>query len=189
MTQATWVDVFIIVIIVLSTFISLVRGFMKEFLSLLSWIGAFYLGYRYFELIAFYLEPYIANHSIRYALAFLAIFLSAMILFGLITYFILKVLKISGMNTTDKCFGAIFGAARGVLIVNLLIVVGSTLSLTSYVWWRESFMINNLTPQVVWLKRKLPELNDKFKFYVKRQQEQDLAGRRRNDSQSEVDFA
>jgi membrane protein required for colicin V production len=164
----TWMDGLILTVIAISTLISIVRGFMKETLSLMSWFASFYLAYRYYDTIAAQLAPFISHNSMRFGLSFMMIFIGCAILFGTLTYFVLKILKVTGMNTFDRMFGAAFGAARGLLIVNLLILVGSTLSLTGYMWWKQSYMIKHLTPQVVWLKKKLPKFNKQFQDYVNR---------------------
>lgn len=168
MSDITWLDGAILVIIAASTLISIVRGFMKETLSLASWVASFYLAFKYYDQIASYLAPVISNNSMRFGVSFLVLFIGSVIFFGMMTFFILRVLKVTGMNTFDRVFGAAFGAARGLLIVNLFILVGSTLSLTGYMWWKQSYMIRHLTPQVVWLKEKLPKFNQQFQTYVQR---------------------
>lgn len=168
MVAYSWLDGLILTIIVLSVLISVVRGFMKEVLSLMSWFASFYLAYRYYEVLAGSLDGIISNASMRFGMSFMLIFIGSVIAFGTITFFVLRILKITGMNTFDRSFGAVFGAARGLLIVNLFIIVGSSLSLTGYLWWQQSYMIKHLMPQVVWLQKKLPEFNEKFQQYVKR---------------------
>ena len=52
-----WVDYAILAIIGLSTVISLVRGFVKEAISLIVWITAFFVASHYYP----YLAPFFSN--------------------------------------------------------------------------------------------------------------------------------
>lgn len=65
-----WVDLIIIAIILMSALISLVRGFVKESISLASWIVAGFIALRYFTPLAELLEPYIDSATIRAGTSF-----------------------------------------------------------------------------------------------------------------------
>ena len=54
-----WVDFVIVGIIALSAVISLVRGFVREAVSLAGWIVAVWLSITYMDDVALYLQPYI----------------------------------------------------------------------------------------------------------------------------------
>ena len=53
------VDIIIVAIVLISLLVGLFRGFIKEALSLFSWIASFWVAYTYATLGAQYLEPYI----------------------------------------------------------------------------------------------------------------------------------
>lgn len=163
-----WLDVFICIILFVSTLISIVRGFVKEVLSLVSWILAFYVAYRYFEDGALLLTGVIGSSALRAALSFIGIFIGAVIVLGFIAYLIGKAISFSGLKSFDRVFGAAFGVLRGMLIVNLLLIVGGMLSLTSYIWWQQSFLAVKFNTQASWLKDNLPEFNERFHLYAKR---------------------
>ena len=79
------VDIVIIVIVIVSLLIGLFRGFIREILSLVSWIGALWLAYVYCTWAAAYLEPYVDQPPLRIVLAFAAIFVVALITFSIIS--------------------------------------------------------------------------------------------------------
>lgn len=161
-------DMVLCTIIFISTLISIVRGFIKETLSLLSWLLAFYVAYQFFESVADLFAPYLSNATVRAGIAFVGLFIVSVIGLSLLSYGLGKVIKVTGLKGIDTSLGALFGVARGVLIVNLVLIVGSMLSLTSYIWWRQSFLVDKFTPQVVWLKQNLPEFNHRFQRYAHR---------------------
>ena len=73
----SWLDLLILGIIVLSALISLIRGFVKESISLISWIVAGVLAFRYFEPMSELLEPYLSAPTIRSVTAFAILFVSS----------------------------------------------------------------------------------------------------------------
>ena len=73
-----WVDYAILAIIGLSTVISLVRGFVKEAISLIVWITAFFVASHYYP----YLAPFFSNIDnllIRNAVAIGLLFVSSLV--------------------------------------------------------------------------------------------------------------
>ena len=60
-----WIDLVIIGIIVLSALISLIRGFVKESISLVTWVVAGLLALRYYGPMADLLEPFINSVTLR----------------------------------------------------------------------------------------------------------------------------
>lgn len=50
-----WVDYAILAIIGISTLVSLVRGFVKEAISVVIWIGAFFIASTFYSNLAVYL--------------------------------------------------------------------------------------------------------------------------------------
>ncbi|MBT8437545.1 MAG: CvpA family protein, partial [Gammaproteobacteria bacterium] len=80
----SWLDLVILGVIVLSALISLIRGFVKESISLLTWIAAGILAFRYFSPMAALLEPYLADPTIRSMAAFAVLFISTLIIGAII---------------------------------------------------------------------------------------------------------
>ena len=75
-----WIDYTIIGVIVLSALISIVRGFIKESLSLISWVLAFFIASRFYMYINRYLT-YFDSDGVRYAVAKPNLFLATKIVF------------------------------------------------------------------------------------------------------------
>ena len=60
-----WFDLVIIGVIALSALISLIRGFVKESISLVTWVVAGLLALRYYAPMADLLEPFINSVTLR----------------------------------------------------------------------------------------------------------------------------
>ena len=150
------VDIFIIVTVVISLLIGLFRGFIREILSLLSWLGALWLGYAYATLGASYLEPYITQPPLRVVVAFAAIFIVALIGFSIISYLLYRLLSIAGVSGVDRSLGMLFGLVRGFAIVALLILAATFMDFTSQPWWKDSLLVQYFIPVTDLIRSLLP---------------------------------
>ncbi len=153
----SWVDLNIIVIIVISALISLVRGFVKESISLASWLFAGFIALTYFVPLADLLEPYIESPTIRTGSSFAILFVSSLIVGAIINFMASQLVSQTGLSGTDKSLGVVFGTARGFLIVIILVLLAGLTPMPSEPWWQESTMIEYFTSMANWIKDILPE--------------------------------
>jgi membrane protein required for colicin V production len=154
----SWVDLIIIVIIVISALISLVRGFVKESISLASWMFAGFIAFIYFTPLADLLEPYIESPTIRTGSSFAILFVSSLIVGAIINFMVSQLVSKTGLTGTDKSLGVVFGTARGVLIVVIVLALLTELTpMPSESWWQESSMIEYFASMASWIKDVLPE--------------------------------
>ena len=87
-----WVDYAIIAFIVFSILISLVRGFVREAISLTSWILAFWVGFTFSTQMSGMLTAYIENDTVRIAAAFFILFAATLIIGALVNFLFLNAL-------------------------------------------------------------------------------------------------
>lgn len=159
-------DYFIIGIIGLSAVVSLTRGFIREALSLASWIVAIYLAITYAQSITPLVAHYVHTPSMQFIVAAGIIFFLALIVGTLFASALAKLVEKTGLSGLDRMLGIIFGAGRGVLLIGVLLLV---LELTPFVedgLWKQSLLIPKFQPLEKWLKSLLPEsLNNQFEFH------------------------
>ena len=153
----SWVDLLIIAIIIISALISLVRGFVKESLSLASWIFAGFIALRYFTPLADLLEPYIESPTIRTGSGFAILFVCSLIIGAIVNYMASQAVTKTGLTGTDKSLGVVFGAARGLLIVTMLVLLAGLTPMPSEPWWNDSAMIEFFSDMANWIKDILPQ--------------------------------
>lgn len=152
-----WVDYLIIAIIVISSGIGIVRGFVKEVLSLVSWAIAVWVAMTFYAQTAEMLTDYIATPSIRTFAAFLGLFIVTLIIGALINYLISKLVEKTGLSGTDRMLGIVFGLLRGAAIVILLILLGRTTPMPSDPWWQASSLLGHFEPYAKWAHDFVPE--------------------------------
>ena len=152
-----WVDTLIIAIIAISTIISLIRGFVQEAVSLATWIAAFALAWFFFRPLAAELPPWIDVASIRLGVAYGAILLVVLILGALVNRFMKTLVDTTGLSGTDRLIGIFFGAARGAVVVAILVLLAGLTPFPEDAWWVESRLIPHFEEMAVWMKGYLPD--------------------------------
>lgn len=161
----SWLDLLIVGIIALSALISLIRGFVKESISLLSWVAAGIVAFRYFAPMAELLEPFVAAPTIRAVAGFAILFISTLIIGAIINFIMSQLVSKTGLSGTDKALGVVFGGARGVLIVTMIVLLASLTPMPEAQWWQDSAMVGFFQQLAEWVKGIIPaDAVDSFSF-------------------------
>ncbi|MDH3355555.1 MAG: CvpA family protein [Chromatiales bacterium] len=155
-TSLNWLDYAILIIITLSVLISIIRGFTKEALSLAGWIIAGWVALTFSEKAEPLLRDYIEVPSIRLLVAFIALFIITLFLAAFVNYLVSQMVKKTGLSGTDRMIGVLFGVARGVVIVALLVMVGGMTPLPQDPWWGESQFIHYFESIAQYISQFLP---------------------------------
>lgn len=160
-----WIDYAILGVIGLSALISVVRGFIKEALSLIGWIAAIWVGLAFSEDIGALLADKISVPSVRIALAFSVLFVATLFLTGIVIYLVGLLVKKTGLSGTDRMLGVIFGVARGVIIVGILVLLAGLTPIPNDPWWRESTLVPHFERLAVEIRGLLPaDIAQHFEF-------------------------
>lgn len=114
------IDYIIIGIIAFSILVSLLRGFIREVLSLGSWVVAFIVASQFYPYLATYLTQ-IESMYIRNGTAIAILFVLTLIVGVIVNYVISQLVDKTGLSGTDRVLGAAFGLVRGALIVAALL--------------------------------------------------------------------
>jgi len=152
-----WVDYAIIIIIALSALISVLRGFVKEALSLAAWVLAFWVAFTFHQNLATVLADYIDTPSLRLISAFALLFVVTLIIAALVNNLVAQLVKKTGLTGTDRMLGVVFGIARGTVIVAILVLMAGLTQLPADPWWNDSIFIVHFQNMAIWLKTFLPD--------------------------------
>jgi membrane protein required for colicin V production len=153
-----WVDYLIIIIIFISMIISLLRGFVKEALSLAGWIIAVLIGFVYMNQLALLIQPKLSSlpPSILNLLAFSILLILSLIVAGLLNNLIAKLVEKTGLTGTDRAIGMLFGIARGMVLVGVLVLLAGFTMVPQDPWWKQSVFLVHFQQLAVMLSDFLP---------------------------------
>lgn len=151
-----WIDYTIIGLILISSVIGLLRGLIREAFSLIIWVVAIWVGLTFSREFSGFLEGLIDYPSARIAAAFAVLFFITLILGALISYLLGELVKKTGLTGSDRFAGMIFGIARGLVVVAIIIMLAGLTPLPEDSWWKESVLIPPFQALAVWLRDHIP---------------------------------
>ncbi|MDF7668061.1 CvpA family protein [Orbaceae bacterium ESL0727] len=145
-----WVDFTIIGVIAFSALASIVRGFVKEALSLISWILAFFVASHFYYRITTYLT-YFDSELVRNAAAMAILFIATLLVGSIVNYVIGELVQKTGLSGTDRVLGVCFGILRGILVVAaVLFFVDTFTPLSKSQSWADSKLIPHFHFLISW---------------------------------------
>lgn len=147
-----WVDLVILGIVVISSLISLSRGFVKEALSLVIWIFAGVVAWMFGGSLAHHLQHYIDIPSVRTIAACALLFVVTLLVGGLINFLLAQLIRATGLTGTDRLLGMVFGAARGLFLVVILVGLLSLAPVEQDAWWQQSTLVPHFLLIADWSK-------------------------------------
>ncbi|HEY4775285.1 MAG TPA: CvpA family protein [Xanthobacteraceae bacterium] len=113
----TLLDLFLLGVMLISGLLAMIRGFMREVLSIAAWVGAAVATlYAYAGLLP-YAKQYFNNDIVAAGVTIAGIFLGTLIVVSLFTIRISDRILDSRVGALDRTLGFLFGLARGLLIV------------------------------------------------------------------------
>lgn len=131
-------DYVVLLTVGFSILLSVMRGVVREVLALLSWVVAFWLANMYTVQLEPMLPEAIPSESLRFLAAFVILFLVALLVMSLLTIGISELVKKVGLSIIDRALGAVFGLARGVLIVLVLVLLAGLTTLPRQSVWQNA---------------------------------------------------
>ena len=132
----TGFDYAVLVIVGLSLLIGLLRGAVKEVLSLVGWVAAFFVANMFASYLAASLTPLNNNPALQTVTAYVVLFIATLLLVTLLKIALSELIKAMGLGGLDKLLGVFVGAARGVLIVLIIVLGAGMTTLPREPFWR-----------------------------------------------------
>jgi membrane protein required for colicin V production len=138
-------DIAILAVVGVSALIGLMRGLVREVLSLAIWLASYVIAVGFSTRLDDALARHLHNAPARAVASFALLFIGALLVGALIQWLIGKLITMSGLTGLDRLLGFVFGGARG-----FVIAIAALVMLKPYAaeesWWRGSTMVGVLTP-------------------------------------------
>ncbi len=141
--QVATLDIVIATVVLLSAAFGLVRGLVKEVLSLVSWALAFILAAYFSTDLAVQMPETWGSDAVRTVMSFGVIFIATLILAGVAQWLVGQLVDVTGLSSTDRLLGLVFGSARGLLIA-IVMLMGLQQIASDAQWWHASMLRGEL---------------------------------------------
>lgn len=150
-------DYIVLAIIGVSVIVSLTRGAVKEILAIVGWVVGFYVAKTYSPLLTVLLPEDIPTEALKTLVAFLILLVTVLFVNGLISTVISSAASKVGLGLLNRIAGMVFGFAKGLLIVCVLVLLAGLTSLPKERVWTEAMLSPPLEMLVESIVPWLPE--------------------------------
>ncbi|MDR2012430.1 MAG: CvpA family protein [Rhodanobacter sp.] len=151
-----WADYTILALLALSILMGLWRGFIGEVIALVCWLCAFWVAWMLGPTLAQRFTTTISTPSARMLLAYALCFVAVLIVGAIVSYLMRKLVEGSGLSGSDRLLGMVFGLARGVALVVLIVMLLELTPFTRDPWWHESRLLPEFEGGAHWATEHLP---------------------------------
>jgi len=149
-------DYAVLAIVALSILLSVIRGLVREILALLAWVAAFVVANLFGGRVAALLPAQIPSEELRLLAGFVGIFFVVLLLMSLVSIAVSGLVKNAGLGAEDRILGGVFGLARGVLILLVLVLLAGLTPLPKEPVWRNAVFSQPLEALAMAVKIWLP---------------------------------
>lgn len=150
------VDIVILAVMAISLVFGLFRGLLRELLSLVSWVLAFWIAYRYSANVAEIIDRALQNPTLSQAVSAVLVFVIVLVALMVLTSLIAKVFKATGLAGIDRILGGLFGLGRGVVILLAALILASHTGAVEQDWYNASTMIPMFDRALDWMAAYAP---------------------------------
>ncbi|MDB5807340.1 MAG: CvpA family protein [Betaproteobacteria bacterium] len=161
----TLFDYAVLAILLMSVVVSVLRGLVREILSLIGWIAAFVVASLFASDVAQLLAPTLDPHGLGLIAAFLLVLVGMALVSAIIGWGVMKAVAAAGMTLADRGLGGLFGLARGLVIVVALAMVCGLTPIPKQPFWKQALLSPLVETMVETVKPFLPaDIAGRVKF-------------------------
>ena len=113
----TWLDLLLLVIMLVSGALAMIRGFLREVLSLAAWGAAAAATVLLYDKVLPFAEANVGTGTLAKVAAILGVFLLTLLFSSIVASRVSNMVLDSRIGALDRSLGFVFGLARGLLIV------------------------------------------------------------------------
>lgn len=114
------IDVCFVAILIISGILAYLRGFVREILALVAWIGATLIAIYGFSTVEPLAKELVENEHLAEMLTGVGLFVTSLLILTVIAHLAGSRVKHSAASNFDRSLGFVFGVLRGVVLVSLL---------------------------------------------------------------------
>ncbi|MCU0758578.1 MAG: CvpA family protein [Steroidobacteraceae bacterium] len=134
----TPVDYVIVAVAAASALVGAIRGFLREAISLATWIIALWAAWQHSDALRPHLGGALAAEPYGTWAARTLIALGVLIVGTLVGILAGQFVRVSLFSGFDRFLGFLFGLLRGAVVIGLAVIVAATLRLDGERWWKQA---------------------------------------------------
>jgi membrane protein required for colicin V production len=143
-------------VIGLSVLLGLLRGFMRETISLAGWIAGIWLAFRFAAAVSAALPfagewPLARTAAVAVLIVVVCVFVAAFV-----GWAARELIKAARLSAADRTLGGLFGFARGMLIVGLAVFLVRDTALYREPLWQESLVLPKIEAALAFALQQIP---------------------------------
>jgi len=151
------IDLAVLAVIVLSAFISFMRGFFREAVSLAMWVMAILITLTFTAQFSTLLPDTIETPAARASISAMVLFFGTLAIGTIISWLFQRIVDSASLTKIDRFAGVAFGLGRGCIMIMLLVLAAHlTPAMKQEVWWRESATMPYFEKAARYLHAQLP---------------------------------
>lgn len=127
--------------VLLSGLVGIIRGLIREALSLVIWVAALWCAARFGHLAAAMFANTLDNPLWQLWAGRLALFVGVLFGGSILAWVVTYLVRRSAITGTDRLLGMLFGIARGVVVAGILVLALELGGFAAEPWWRESKLL------------------------------------------------
>ncbi len=149
-------DYVVLAVIAASVLLGVWRGLVSEVLALAAWAAGLAAAYLWASGMAPMFAEWLKEPALQLAAAGAVIVVAVLAAAALLRLALSRLMRAIGLGPLDRFLGALFGAARGVLVVVLCVLIGGLTVLPQQAWWRQAWLAPPLETAVLAARPWLP---------------------------------
>jgi len=152
----TALDVCAIAVVAVSILFAYARGIIRSLIGTVAWIVGFVAALAFTPALGAHFPPVHDAPFVPFVIAFVAIFVTALVAGALVAWPLRAVVRKAGMGFVDASLGATFGLARGIALMVAFALVAGVTGLAQRDWWQNAFLAPSLASGALALRPWLP---------------------------------
>lgn len=162
MPDVSALDWIFLAVLSLSLLVGLWRGIVREVLSLVGWVAAFFVAQIEAPRVAQWLPMSGSSEMLRYAAGFVLVCIAVLVLTAVLAWAVKRFLSAVGLGVVDRLLGGVFGILRGAVVLLVFAVVAHMTPLVQSAAWQQAHGAPWLSQGLRLLKPVLPAEFAKF---------------------------
>jgi len=151
------IDILIAVAIIISIIVGVIRGLVKEAISTATLVIAIWAALYFGPAVGDVSDSWLSSEEMQSWFGWILVFAIILSIGALLGWGLSKLIRLSALSGMDRFLGALFGTARGILLVALFILGGQIAGFSNDSWWLDSRVIPHLEVIAEWLEVMAPE--------------------------------